>query len=100
MILTVVFPSYHSAEETHIKSAGWISWSYRLLNTHKVLGSSPSLVILFFLSFFSLSFLISISDLLCLTDVSDRGIIFTMYSAPFSFLFFLFPFQLSNVALQ
>ncbi|KAE8380621.1 hypothetical protein BDV26DRAFT_257018, partial [Aspergillus bertholletiae] len=32
--------------------AGWCSWLSRMLNTHKVLGSSPSLVISFCIIFF------------------------------------------------
>ncbi|KAE8372213.1 hypothetical protein BDV26DRAFT_274603, partial [Aspergillus bertholletiae] len=40
--------------------AGWCSWLSRMLNTHKVLGSSPSLVITFFaLLFFSSPILLS-----------------------------------------
>ena len=34
------------------KSAGWCSWLSRIVNTDKVLGSSPSLVIYFFFPFY------------------------------------------------
>ncbi|PYH89365.1 hypothetical protein BO71DRAFT_110229 [Aspergillus ellipticus CBS 707.79] len=49
-------PPHHSPVSTLVfhQLAGWCSWLSRMLHTHKVLGSSPSLVIFFFPSLFCL----------------------------------------------
>lgn len=40
--------------------AGWCSWLSRIAHTDEVLGSSPSLVISFYFTFFTLIFVINI----------------------------------------